>query len=87
MSIDPFRNFTPGCPSHKSILWRRSIVRHLENLQRKGGFKGFNKHAVSLIIAETDPRKQAAALPALKLRTRRCVSLQVGMTDCAEQLD
>jgi hypothetical protein len=33
----------------------------LENLQRKGGFKGFNQHAVSLIIAETDPRKQAAA--------------------------
>jgi hypothetical protein len=34
-------------------------VRHLENLQRKGGFKGFNQHAVSLIIAETDPRQQA----------------------------
>jgi hypothetical protein len=28
------------------------------NLQRKGGFKGFNQHSVSLIIAETDPRKQ-----------------------------
>jgi len=26
-------------------------MRHLENLQRKGGFKGFNQHAVSLIIA------------------------------------
>jgi len=32
----------------------------LENLQRKGGFKGFNQHAVSLIIAEPDPRKQGA---------------------------
>jgi hypothetical protein len=32
----------------------------LENLQRKGGFKGFNQHAVSIIIAETDPRKQTA---------------------------
>ncbi|MDQ2867115.1 MAG: hypothetical protein M3R59_01685 [Verrucomicrobiota bacterium] len=37
-----------------------AIGSHLENLQRKGGFKGFNQHAVSLIIAETDPRKQAA---------------------------
>lgn len=36
-----------------------AIGSHLENLQRKGGFKGFNQHAVSLIIAETDPRKQA----------------------------
>ncbi|MEY3774254.1 MAG: hypothetical protein RLZZ129_1034 [Verrucomicrobiota bacterium] len=34
---------------------------HLENLQRKGGFKGFNQKAVSAIIAATDPRKQTAA--------------------------
>jgi hypothetical protein len=33
-------------------------VRHSENLQRKGGSKGFNQHAVSIIIAETDPRLQ-----------------------------
>jgi len=58
MSIDQFPISTPESPSYKSILWRRSIVRHLENLQRKGGFKGFNQHAFSLIIAETDPRKQ-----------------------------
>lgn len=38
-----------------------AIGSHLENLQRKGGFKGFNQHAVSIIIAETDPRKQTAA--------------------------
>jgi hypothetical protein len=37
-----------------------AIGSHLENLQRKGGFKGFNQHAVSLIIAETDPRKQSS---------------------------
>jgi hypothetical protein len=37
-----------------------AIGSHLENLQRHGGFKGFNQHAVSIIIAETDPRKQAA---------------------------
>ncbi len=30
---------------------------HLENLQRKGGFKGFNQKAVSAIIAATDPRR------------------------------
>ena len=39
---------------------RGAIGSHLENLQRKGGFKGFNQHAVSIIIAETDPRKQTA---------------------------
>jgi len=39
-----------------------AIGSHLENLQRKGGFKGFNQHAVSLIIAETDPRKQKSVL-------------------------
>ena len=33
---------------------------HLENLQRKGGFKGFNQKAVSAIISATDPRKVQA---------------------------
>jgi hypothetical protein len=37
-----------------------AIGSHLENLQRHGGFKGFNQKAVSAIIAATDPRKQAA---------------------------
>lgn len=32
-----------------------AIGSHLENLQRWGGFKGFNQDAVSQIIAETDP--------------------------------
>jgi hypothetical protein len=31
---------------------------HLENLQRKGGFKGFNQKSVSVIIEATDPRLQ-----------------------------
>ncbi|HEU0037959.1 MAG TPA: hypothetical protein VFR76_01675, partial [Verrucomicrobiae bacterium] len=35
-----------------------SIGSHLENLQRHGGFKGFNQKAVSVIISATDPRKQ-----------------------------
>lgn len=40
-----------------------AIGSHLENLERKGGFKGFNQQAVSAIIALTDPRKvQEAAL-------------------------
>ncbi len=38
-----------------------AIGSHLENLQRKGGFKGFNQKAVSAIIAATDPRKQTSA--------------------------
>lgn len=35
-----------------------AIGSHLENLERKGGFKGFNQKAVSVIIAATDPRLQ-----------------------------
>lgn len=31
---------------------------HLENLERNDGYKGFNQHGVSKIIAKTDPRKQ-----------------------------
>jgi hypothetical protein len=36
-----------------------AIGSHLENLQRKGGFKGFNQSSVSVIIRETDPRAQS----------------------------
>jgi hypothetical protein len=32
---------------------------HLENLQRHGGFKGFNQKSVSVVIAATDPRTAA----------------------------
>jgi hypothetical protein len=35
-----------------------AIGSHLENLQRKGGFKGFNQKSVSAIIQATDPRSQ-----------------------------
>jgi len=34
---------------------------HLENLQRRGGFKGFNQKSVSVIISATDPRKSLQA--------------------------
>jgi hypothetical protein len=41
-----------------------AIGSHLENLERKGGFKGFNQKAVSVIIAATDPRKVQEAAQA-----------------------
>ena len=34
---------------------------HLENLERRGGFKGFNQKSVSAVISATDPRKQVHA--------------------------
>ena len=33
-----------------------AVGSHLENLQRRGGFKGFNQKSVSVIIEATDPR-------------------------------
>lgn len=44
----------------RQFLQDGAIGSHLENLQRKGGFKGFNQKSVSVIIAATDPRAQAA---------------------------
>jgi hypothetical protein len=35
-----------------------AIGSHLETLQRRGGFKGFNQKSVSAVIAATDPRNQ-----------------------------
>src|SRR5206468_11143063 len=43
---------------HDQFLRDGAIGSHLENLQRHGGFKGFNQKSVSVIIAATDPRKQ-----------------------------
>jgi hypothetical protein len=37
-----------------------AIGSHLENLQRREGYKGFNQKNVSVIIKETDPRKLGA---------------------------
>lgn len=36
-----------------------AVGSHLENIQRREGYKGFNKKNVSAIIKETDPRKDA----------------------------
>jgi hypothetical protein len=41
---------------HARFLVEGAIGSHLENLQRREGYKGFNQHAVSAIIAATDPR-------------------------------
>jgi hypothetical protein len=41
---------------HARFLAEGAIGSHLENLQRREGFKGFNQQAVSAIIADTDPR-------------------------------
>ena len=40
------------------FLREGAIGSHLENLQRRGGFKGFNQKSVSAVIAATDPRKE-----------------------------
>ena len=45
----------------ESFIRDGALGSHLENLQRKGGFKGFNQKSVSAIIAATDPRKMQAA--------------------------
>jgi len=51
-------------PQAEIFLKDGALGSHLENLQRKGGFKGFNQKAVSAIIAATDPRLAPAAHPA-----------------------
>lgn len=46
---------TPG--QFDQFLRDGALGSHLENLQRHGGFKGFNQQSVSVVIAATDPRK------------------------------
>ena len=49
------------------FLKEGALGSHLENLQRHGGFKGFNQKSVSAVIAATDPRRnhfQAAPVSA-----------------------
>ncbi len=41
---------------HARFLREGAIGSHLENLQRREGYKGFNQQAVGAIIAATDPR-------------------------------
>ena len=48
-------------PQFHQFVSEGAIGSHLENLQRQGGFKGFNQKSVSVIIQATDPRRQAAS--------------------------
>jgi hypothetical protein len=41
---------------HAKFLREGAIGSHLENLERKEGYKGFNQQAVSAILAAVDPR-------------------------------
>jgi hypothetical protein len=41
---------------HQKFLREGALGSHLENLERREGYKGFNQQAVSAIIAATDPR-------------------------------
>ncbi len=41
---------------HAKFLHEGAIGSHLENLERREGYKGFNQQAVSAIITATDPR-------------------------------
>jgi hypothetical protein len=41
---------------HAKFCSDGAIGSHLENLERREGYKGFNQQAVSAIIAATDPR-------------------------------
>jgi hypothetical protein len=41
----------------EKFIERGSVGSHLENIERREGYKGFNKKNVSAIIQETDPRK------------------------------
>jgi len=44
------------------FLEEGAVGSHLENLQRRGGFKGFNQKSVSVIIEATDPRGAYSAV-------------------------
>jgi hypothetical protein len=44
------------------FLEEGAVGSHLENLQRRGGFKGFNQKSVSVIIEATDPRGAYSAM-------------------------
>lgn len=41
----------------EKFLAQGAVGSHLENIERREGYKGFNKQNVSAIILETDPRK------------------------------
>jgi hypothetical protein len=44
----------------EQFLAQGAVGSHLENIQRRDGYKGFNRKNVSAIIRETDPRRHLA---------------------------
>lgn len=48
-------------PQRDKFLTEGAVGSHLENLQRREGYKGFNQQNVSVIIRETDPRQLVLA--------------------------
>jgi hypothetical protein len=42
----------------EKFMTEGALGSHLENLQRHGGFKGFNQKSVSVVISATDPRRE-----------------------------
>ena len=53
-ALVPSAGSTPG--STPSSSPKGAIGSHLENLQRREGYKGFNQKSVSAILAAVDPR-------------------------------
>ena len=53
-------NLITAAQAHWFRMQGGAIGSHLENLERNDGYKGFNQHGVSKIIAKTDPRRQVA---------------------------
>ena len=47
---------------HQKFLTEGAIGSHLENLERREGFKGFNQQSISAILQATDPRSGAGSL-------------------------
>ncbi len=45
------------------FLSQGAVGSHLENIERREGYKGFNRKNVSAIIRATDPRKPVAPFP------------------------
>lgn len=52
------RNKKIGSDQASKFTAQGALGSHLENLQRRDGYKGFNQKNVSFIIRETDPRAQ-----------------------------
>jgi hypothetical protein len=49
--------------AYNRIRDQGAVGSHMENLQRRNGFKGFNQRGVSQIIREVNPEKQALKGP------------------------